>query len=153
MWLATYALKKTYSEHSMKLGSLKLKSYWDYFSHTPIVVDKQNWSYKGKVLKHYEFLSGRIALKRPAYQDIRGVRALTPCRLRKVWLSRPYTSVRRSFAKFPETARFCAIAGAVYETSGLMNYYEVLERHWPIGSGLLRRLARRWSSNGYIVLA
>ncbi|MGI9276708.1 MAG: hypothetical protein ACR2PT_17925, partial [Endozoicomonas sp.] len=42
-----------------------------------------------------------------------------PCRLRKVWLGRPYSPVRRSLTKFPETTRFCAIVGAVYEISGL----------------------------------
>ena len=46
---------------------------------------------------------------------------LHPCSRKEVLLSRPYSPVRRSFAKFLRTTNACARFGAVYEISGLVS--------------------------------
>ena len=38
----------------------------------PIVVNQQKWSYKGKVLKHYETMYGCVPVERSVYQGVRG---------------------------------------------------------------------------------
>ncbi len=51
---------------------------------------------------------------------------LAPCGSKGVLLSRPYSPIRRSFAKSLRAARFCAILRAVYEIYGLEAVLKVL---------------------------
>ena len=61
-----------------QLGTQELLRLFEPPNKEPIVVNHQKWSYKGKVLKHYETLYGRVPLERSVYQGVRGGVTLAP---------------------------------------------------------------------------
>ncbi|WP_422132922.1 hypothetical protein [Endozoicomonas sp. ALD040] len=66
-----------------QLGTQELLKLFEPPNKEPIVVNQQKWSsYKGKVLKHYETLYGRVPMERSVYQGVRGGSTLAPIDLR-----------------------------------------------------------------------
>ncbi len=65
-----------------QLGTKELLGLFESPNKEPIVVNQQKWNYKGKVLKHYETLYGRIPLERSVYQGVRGGSTLAALDLR-----------------------------------------------------------------------
>ncbi|MBO9497494.1 hypothetical protein J7438_25905 [Thalassotalea sp. G20_0] len=55
-----------------QLGTQELLKLFEPPNKEPIVVNQQKWSYKGKVLKHYETLYGCVPVERSVYQGVRG---------------------------------------------------------------------------------
>ncbi len=54
-----------------KLGTQELLTLFEPPNKEPVVVNQQKkWSYKGKVLKHYETLDGRVPMERSVYQGV-----------------------------------------------------------------------------------
>ncbi|WP_067517745.1 ISKra4 family transposase [Endozoicomonas ascidiicola] len=71
------SLQKTLNDAG-QLGAQELLGLFEPANKEPIVVNKQKWSYKGKVLKHYESMYGKIPFKRSVYQGVRGGVTLSP---------------------------------------------------------------------------
>lgn len=61
-----------------QLGTQELLKLFEPPNKEPIVVNQQKWSYKGKVLKHYETLYGCVPMERSVYQGVRGGVTLAP---------------------------------------------------------------------------
>ena len=74
-------LQKALNEAGL-LGTQELLKLFEPQNKEPIVINRQKWGYKGKVLKHYETLYGRVPMERSVYQGVRGGSTLAPLDLR-----------------------------------------------------------------------